>query len=293
MEFDNSWEALFSPGEATKFFDLASLPKFQFQAKGYSKANAWWLSEVSSLIYKRESGETRRKIKGPTRNNILKKVNLKEVHFYSKKGTQCSIIEPIDPQNKKFVIVVFRGTDDIWALRDNLKLGLVSWPQGGKVHKGFKIGLNRVWPDINKYLKNQTCPVFYTGHSLGAALATLAASKRPPHAVYTFGSPRVGNKEFVKIVKNIKIFRVVNNRDFATTIPSSSIQYTHVGKLYYIAHNNRMFINPKRTKIALDRLKRDETLSETTNKKKLLSLLPENLADHAPVNYVAHLERHL
>ena len=58
-------------------------------------------------------------------------------------------------------------------------------------------------------------------HSLGAALATICASRLDAHELYTFGSPRVGNRAFVKEMKNdgIQHYRFVNNNDIVTGVP--------------------------------------------------------------------------
>ncbi len=52
--------------------------------------------------------------------------------------------------------------------------------------------------------------VWFTGHSLGGALATLAAGRyeRAPE-VYTFGAPRVGDGEHVKSL-DTPVYRFVN-----------------------------------------------------------------------------------
>ena len=64
------------------------------------------------------------------------------------------------------------------------------------VHAGFQFALNSVWDRTSTLLEgyraaNPTAPVFFTGHSLGAALATLAIARfrGGKAALYTFGSP--------------------------------------------------------------------------------------------------------
>ena len=87
------------------------------------------------------------------------------------------------------------------------------------------------------------------GHSLGAALATIAAfdlQKRgiQIHSVYSYASPRVGNPDFVNsynsIIKNH--FRISNNDDVINQlppvfIPKSDKCYTHVGEDMYAFTN--------------------------------------------------------
>lgn len=291
MDFDNSWKALLKPGEATNFFDVNNPQGFQVAASEYSKINAWWLAELSRLIYKEEGDEAGNKSKGSSRNHILEKVNLREVRFFDNDGTQCALIESQDAAND-FTILVFRGTNELKDWLANVCIVPAKWPKGGFVHTGFKNALEKIWGAVNEHLSSINSPIFYTGHSLGSALATLAAAKRPPRAVYTFASPRVGNNEFVRTLTDIKIYRVVNNRDIVTTTPPSvwPFNYRHVGELHYIAHDARMMINPTEQTVTAARQKTERSLENAADYRRWFDP-PEFLSDHAPVNYVAHLER--
>ena len=70
--------------------------------------------------------------------------------------------------------------------------------QGGKVHRGFKHALAEVWEEkgLFEYIKSRDTSnrtIWFTGHSLGAALATLAANRYgKAQGLYTFGSPAWG-----------------------------------------------------------------------------------------------------
>jgi len=69
---------------------------------------------------------------------------------------------------------------------------------------------------IDQYPKNKW---IFTGHSLGGALAMLAASYWPPEQVHTFGCPRVGNSGFVKTVL-CKVHRYENWDDPVPYLPT-------------------------------------------------------------------------
>ncbi|KAK9148442.1 hypothetical protein Scep_007199 [Stephania cephalantha] len=96
--------------------------------------------------------------------------------------------------------------------------------------------VNEVTRLVESY-KGETLSITVTGHSLGAALALLAANdlstslnstningmteEAPPIAVYSFGGPRVGNRGFADCLTSngVKVLRVVNSRDMVTKVP--------------------------------------------------------------------------
>jgi triacylglycerol lipase len=67
------------------------------------------------------------------------------------------------------------------------------------------------------------------------------ASRLDAHELYTFGSPRVGNRAFVKemVNDNINHWRFVNNNDIVTKVPFPFI-YRHHGQLVYINHHGNI-----------------------------------------------------
>ena len=78
-------------------------------------------------------------------------------------------------------------------------------PKPDTLHEGFDDAVTTVWDGILTALGKRAAraqPLFFTGHSLGGALAIIAASRAaplpnaPPIVVYTFGSPRVGGDVF-------------------------------------------------------------------------------------------------
>jgi predicted lipase len=90
--------------------------------------------------------------------------------------------------------------------------------------------------------------VYFTGHSLGAALSTLAINDlgKDEDSLYTFGSPRVGCSSFVKQFderfKNT--FRYRNENDIVTREPMALLGYRHVGDCYYYDGSGELSINP-------------------------------------------------
>jgi len=173
-----------------------------------------------------------------------------------------------------FAALVFRGTEqdprdfvsDITVFRVPLLGGF------GTVHSGFLEALASVWDPISNALSGLGVPVFYAGHSLGAALATLAAARRPPDAVYTFGSPLVGDSDFAATLSQAPVFRIVDGSDLVTRVPPEDLGFVHVGEEHRLVPPRR----PSPLRHPLEWLR---------------SLLgpPPPLADHAPINYVERL----
>jgi triacylglycerol lipase len=264
-----TWQDLLDPGGATDFFSRREFPPFEPEAAAeYNHANALWLAELSRLVYRHDVEEDK-PVPQPTRTSFLEKAGLKQRAFFVslKTDTQAMLIEPM--VSPPFAVLVFRGTQKNHKdFLSDIEFGILPLdPNKVGVHKGFREALDSVWDEIEGELSTLACPVFYTGHSLGAALATLAASRHAPQAVYTFGSPRVGNEAFVASLRNLPIHRVVDDKDAAALLPPEALGFRHVGLLQLLM----------------------ESESEENSFLPLLKDLkkpPKPLADHAPINYV-------
>lgn len=130
----------------------------------------------------------------------------------------------------------------------------------GMVHPGFAWLIEKFLPDIQDIIKNSNAKqICLTGHSLGGALATLAAYRLinnfPLISVYTFGCPRVGDQDFKEQYTKYKIkhFRFENKNDIIPHLPPyeehrnfinsllsqfdlrlPAVNYQHVGMLQFI-----------------------------------------------------------
>lgn len=130
---------------------------------------------------------------------------------------------------------VFRGTEfsikewifNAWILKRRID-GL------GRVHAGFFSNLQGLWEHLNRAPWFNYKNITFVGHSRGGALAQLAAAihadiyKSNP-SVITFGSPRVGNREWRDLyeARNIKTARVVNSGDVVPRIPVLNFYHTN------------------------------------------------------------------
>jgi len=200
--------------------------------KEFSWKNATFMAKLSYYAY---VGEKEFK-------KVFKK-QWKDISFLSNGGTECYILTC--PKN---YIVVFRGTEptswedikaDIQFTKQ--KKEYVPNKQGtgslGQIHSGFKAALNDICDALwDHYIQNaKGKQLLVTGHSLGAALATLYADRISDihSACYTFGSPRVGNKELIDNMV-FTCYRFRNNNDIVTRVPPEWIRYTHKSdELFY------------------------------------------------------------
>jgi len=266
MRTETSWQDLLHPGAATDFFLRRSFAAFDPATCVYSPVNALWLAELSRLVYRHDT-EEENSAPQPTRSHFLNITGFRQRQFFLSKetGTQAMLVE--FGETSAFTVLVFRGTEhNIKDYVTDLEFGKLS-PLGSniEVHTGFTAALDSVWHKIAPAITQLDGPMFYTGHSLGAALATLAAARHAPRAVYAFGSPRVGNQAFIASLGHVPIYRIVDDEDIVTTVPSEAMGFRHVG-----------------TEIKLMAPKREFSITR-------LFEPPKPWADHAPVNYVDRL----
>ncbi len=269
---DSSWDALLRPWISSRYFDVPCPPPFETDAMDCSLINAWWLCELSRLIYRQDPDETGAEALVPTRSEILRNVGLREIATFSSGTNYGTIVASQRNASRPFSVLVFRGTSGFEGWLSNLKAIQTGWLGGGSVHSGFKMDFLGLWQKIEPFLLRNDFPLYVTGHSLGGALAVLAASIFSARAVYTFGAPKTGDSVFADSLKNARIYRFENDHDIITTVPPSAIpfDFCHVGTPFCLKENIRADSVP-------------------TNGRSLTDP-PLFLSNHAPVNYTMRLE---
>ncbi|KUL40948.1 lipase [Streptomyces sp. NRRL F-4489] len=150
---------------------------------------------------------------------------------------------------ERMIITAFRGTEPA-ELRDWLSDATTPpWPgPGGRgyVHHGFAQALEAVWPRVLATVaefRDNGQAVFFTGHSLGGALAMLAGARLhfedprlTPDGVYTFGQPRTCDPGLAREFNTAfagRMYRFVNNNDIVPQLPPEPV-FRHVSALRYI-----------------------------------------------------------
>ncbi len=144
------------------------------------------------------------------------------------------------------VVLAFRGSEAIADWLANANFLPSAREAGVKVHSGFSDALDEVWSDIEARL-DPAASVVVSGHSLGAALACLAAwrlhrSGRNVHAVYGYGQPRTGHSDFRSAYESVlgdRTFRFINHIDLITRVPLLIQGYRHVGRRMYFDGEGR------------------------------------------------------
>ncbi|MDR9403862.1 MAG: lipase family protein [Halothece sp. Uz-M2-17] len=177
-------------------------------------------------------------------------------------GTQCAMF--LD-STEAVIYIIFRGSEERvdWstnfdfkkvAFQNNVIQKEIMQPReevypyskqsqsGAKMHQGFVNAYLSVREQVHDYLQRHTASkVIVTGHSLGGALSTLAAvdiqywfGEQLAIAIYTFGSPRVGNSGFREsFLKRIPdSYRFVYGMDLVPALPRPWQGYRHVETEY-------------------------------------------------------------
>ena len=158
------------------------------------------------------------------------------------------------------IVVAFRGSSNLDNWLTDFTIEQIPWAQSGcsgcEVHEGFA----DMWTSFRTIVYDHveafratypTAPILVTGHSLGAAVATLAAldlkiNYTSSVSLYNFGSPRVGNYDFYTYFKSIfglDVYRITHELDPVPHTPMEIQGFHHIATevWYYSATDPQTF----------------------------------------------------
>jgi triacylglycerol lipase len=268
------WEHLFYPQRGYHYFRQPLAPPVRSHVA--DQVTAAWMADAAMLAYGRSGPDL---IPLDQFDSFFKNAGL-TCHRIGEWSATAKGTQAFFAYNADFAVLSFRGTEkDDWTdslvdltilpVRETLdvpapsapnktlfQLGLrnpVLNPSNSKevgVHAGFQFALNAVWGQVQKNLEdyrgtNPEAPIFFTGHSLGAALATLAITRfnAANLVLFTYGCPRTGNTAFCdKVARkaDLGIHRFVDNCDLVTRVPAKDLFYDHTSGMVHIDQNGNI-----------------------------------------------------
>ncbi|MFJ2707630.1 lipase family protein [Streptomyces sp. NPDC087428] len=270
-----------------------TIPGLDHSTTGYSPAHAYWMGRAAGLAsLDRDGIEAQARAWGFDEMRYFESTHRMPFPI---EDTQAYVMA-----SDRMIVTGFRGTE-VAKIRDwltDVSTPPVPGPGNkGFVHYGFHQALQSVYPQVRDTvldLRTQGQSVWFTGHSLGAALAMLAGARlyfEEPRlladGVYTFGQPRTcdrllagaHNKAFTD-----RCYRFVNNNDIVPHLPPEPA-YTHVDALRYIDADGRLHQAMPMAAMLRDRAKgvgADLFAPET-----------DAIKDHHLPNYITPLEKNL
>jgi len=261
-------------------FENAATHPFQPDPASFPRVNVWWLAEAALLSYWDPDPAIAR----------FNAAGL-EAEFVKAGGTECYVI-----WQSTWLVVVFRGTEgDQWKdILTDAAFAQIPW-KGSHVHAGFALAVREIEPKltpvINRLAAGRT--LWFCGHSLGAALATLAADLYAgTRAVCTFGSPRIGDLVFSTTFTARfagRSLRYVNNHDVVTHVPPPVLlpwNFRHVDPRRFIDPAGRISAGgPSLAHFFSDLIGHPRTLLE------MIEGLQQGVFTHPPRFFLEHMPK--
>ncbi len=214
--------------------------------------------------------------------------------------------------NDAIVVVAFRGTEvkEKADVLTDVRFCLTGEGEGeGGVHEGFRGALNEVWPTALRQLRTNSGgrKVYFTGHSLGGALTTLAAERWRAEGgaiqgVYTYGCPRVGDRRFATRYGIKNHHRYEHNNDIVAMVPLDRslfaggqawldrigpLSYRHVGEHWLISHEGEVVADADFKSRVASRWAGMKAAAQAALSDDVVDLRAvDHLKDHSPRYYV-------
>ena len=232
-------------------------------------------AELSNVCYYDEESTGR----------TIEPVGFSMLEFFDRDGAQAYRFE-----TEHDCVIACRGTEphDINDVKADIDAVMAVVETVGRVHRGFNTETDDLWPRIEQTLLVERIgdkPVWFCGHSLGGAMATVCAGRcfmsdevKNPEGLFTYGSPRVGDKQYINFVKNVQHVRWVNNNDIVPRLPPRLFGFRHHGREMYLDRKGRL----RKLKAAAKFADRMRGLGSS-----LLKFRVDPLSDHIIDAYIA------
>ena len=191
------------------------------------------MAELAMIAYNDEAEATR----------AAHAIGFPEARLLDRDGSQAYLF-----RNQHDVVFAYRGTEPTeWNdIQADASATMAVVGTLGRVHSGFNREVDDLWPLLEELLRSSSQPVWFCGHSLGAAMATICAYRclassivRDPQELHTFGSPRVGCKRYIRHAE-VDHYRWVHNNDIVTRVPPAWMGYRHGGNEIYLDRYGRI-----------------------------------------------------
>jgi hypothetical protein len=293
-------EGLRPPADGFPYFAHADRFAFEPWAESYSAVNSWWLADASFLVYGTADFIEQAIDQSPLREQGF------QVDWLGTPSDNRGMLL----HNEEALVIVFRGTrlethtlldcaevvilcqDDLWT--DSHFLPTVC-KAGGHVHHGFLNGYIEISDQIDAVVqkKQDRQALWLTGHSLGGALAMLAAAhldRVPMQGICTYGCPRVGDAGFTSVLPQRNHHRFVHRQDWVPLVPPEFLGFAHSGTMMEVTGSGpREFLDDFSTgSMGLVAVLK-QMASEMRFDMGKLPFKIAGLADHAPVYYATLL----
>lgn len=138
-------------------------------------------------------------------------------------GIEDSASRAILRDTPEGLIIAFPGTNNIPSWIADLDIALENVPGVGNIHRGFWRAWTAIQTEVLEAIAGK--PVIFVGHSLGAAIAIMAAvattiGGNPPVAVYGFEPPRISPDLNVRtLLASIPVHLYKNGNDIVPDVP--------------------------------------------------------------------------
>ena len=213
--------------------------------------NAYWMARLSQVVYEEKENNS------PDESKILEVLKKEDPGFINIYPVSEGNAQAIFVEHEQYFCMAFRGTDEFKDWGDNftaIKFKVSNLD--AEFHKGFYQHFEKIWQrleDIHKDRREENpLPLFFTGHSLGGALATIATAQwvldgdRQFISTYTFGQPRAVTLKLAGTLAPMcgnRFFRFHNNNDIVTRVPPRVMGFSHMGQIAYIDKDKGIYLD--------------------------------------------------